>query len=299
MAEGSNIQMPTLTRRIVLPYVLGFAVLTAATVGGLALGEEGADLFGGILGASANSSNLLGDFGSFLGFGIAFGAGMVAAVNPCGFVMLPVYLGLYIGQSGNRTGASVVRRLLQALIVSTVVGLGFVLLFGVTGVAISAGAQRISTVFPWIGLGLGFALALGGSYLLAGGKLYTGAAQRAADRIGKPGDASVKGYFLFGVSYGLASLSCTLPIFLALVSGSFASGGFVSAVGQFLLYAGGMAFIITVLTVGMALAKGAVAGGMQKLLPYMGPVSGWLLVLVGAYIVFYWLTEGGLAARIG
>src|SRR6476661_3146053 len=32
-----------------------------------------------------------------LPFGYAFGAGMVAAVNPCGFVMLPAYLSLYLG----------------------------------------------------------------------------------------------------------------------------------------------------------------------------------------------------------
>ena len=29
--------------------------------------------------------------------GYAFGAGMVSTVNPCGFAMLPAYLGLYLG----------------------------------------------------------------------------------------------------------------------------------------------------------------------------------------------------------
>jgi cytochrome c biogenesis protein CcdA len=29
--------------------------------------------------------------------GLAFGAGMIAAVNPCGFAMLPAYLSLYLG----------------------------------------------------------------------------------------------------------------------------------------------------------------------------------------------------------
>ena len=35
--------------------------------------------------------------GALLPVGFAFGAGMVAAVNPCGFAMLPAYLSLYLG----------------------------------------------------------------------------------------------------------------------------------------------------------------------------------------------------------
>ena len=87
-------------------------------------------------------------------------------------------------------------------------------------------------------------------------------------------------------------------IFLALVSGALASGGFINAAIQFLLYAAGMAFVITVLTVGIALARSAVSTGTRRLLPYVGAVSGTLLILAGAYIVFYWLTEGGLAGRM-
>ena len=38
--------------------------------------------------------------------GYAFGAGMVSAVNPCGFAMLPAYLGLYLGSRDLVSGAS-------------------------------------------------------------------------------------------------------------------------------------------------------------------------------------------------
>ncbi len=37
------------------------------------------------------------DLAGLLPFGFAFGAGMIAAVNPCGFAMLPAYLSLYLG----------------------------------------------------------------------------------------------------------------------------------------------------------------------------------------------------------
>ena len=53
--------------------------------------------------------------------------------------------------------------------------------------------------------------------MAAGGKIYTSLAQRLAARVGDPGQLNVPGYVLFGVSYGLASLSCTLPLFLAVL----------------------------------------------------------------------------------
>ena len=42
-------------------------------------------------------SNGVSQLAGLLHVGYAFGAGMVSAVNPCGFAMLPVYLSLYLG----------------------------------------------------------------------------------------------------------------------------------------------------------------------------------------------------------
>src|SRR5216684_7709181 len=48
------------------------------------------------------AAGLLDRVGTGLPFGYAFAAGMVAAVNPCGFALLPAYVGLYLG-SGDAT----------------------------------------------------------------------------------------------------------------------------------------------------------------------------------------------------
>ncbi len=281
-----------------LPYSAGVLVLVAAAAAGLAVGAGSNTPVGRILSLSSSSSNFLGDFGALLGFGFAFAAGMVSTVNPCGFVMLPAYLGLYVGSQSGEAEAAVQTRLLRAGSVSLSVGLGFVVLFGTVGIALTAGAQSIVGIFPWVGLGVGAVLTLLGGYVLAGGKLYTSFASQTASRIGDPRDASTKGYFLFGISYAVASLSCTLPIFLALVSSSLATGGFASAATQFIFYALGMAFVITILTVSVALAQGTITAGLKRVLPHMNLISAVLLLLAGGYIVFYWLTEGGLAAEI-
>ena len=138
-----------------------------------------------------------------------------------------------------------------------------------------------------------------GAYLFAGGKLYNNRAQSAASKIGTASDTSVKGYFLFGISYAVASLSCTLPIFLGLISASLATGGVVEATGQFLAYALGMTFVITVLTVGIAVFKGALVNQIRRVMPYVQPISAGILILVGGYLVFYWLTEGEISRNLG
>ncbi len=48
------------------------------------------------------------------------------------------------------------------------------------------------------------------------------------------------------------------------------------------------------LTLGMAFFKTAMVGALRKALPYIQPVGAWLMVIAGTYIVFYWLTIGGL-----
>ncbi len=289
-----------------LPIPAAVAALVAgfALVAGLITGPGGNSFIGGALSYSAGSAGFVGNIGSFLPLGFAFAAGMVATVNPCGFVMLPAFLTMYLTDEQGDTGSGASKRglsrsLLKALYVSAALGAGFVLLFGGVGLAISTGARSFIVVFPWIGFLLGFIMAGLGAYLFAGGKLYTSRAQSAASRIGTASDTSVKGYFLFGVSYAVASLSCTLPIFLGLISSSLVTGGVAQATTQFLAYALGMTFVITILTIGIAVFKGSLVNQIRRAMPYVNPISAGVLILVGGYLIFYWLTEGEISRNFG
>ena len=290
--------------RFWFPAFIAGSVIVMAVVAGFIVGPGGNSIIGQFLTVSSGSTSTLSDVGVWLPFGFAFGAGMVATVNPCGFVMLPAYLGMYVGDShdreeGQRGLPQISRQLIKALYVSAALGLGFVVLFGAVGLTVSAGARSVATIFPWLSFILGFAMAMLGAYLFAGGKLYTGAAQSAASHIGDPRDQSLRGYFLFGLSYATASLSCTLPIFLGIVSASLATDGVIGAATQFIAYAIGMAFVITVLTVSIAVFKGALVNQIRKVMPYLNSISAGILIIVGGYLIFYWLTEGELASKFG
>jgi hypothetical protein len=54
-----------------------------------------------------------------------------------------------------------------------------------------------------------------------------------------------------------------------------------------------MGSVMLVLTLGIALVKeGVVVGALRSLLPYVQKISALLLLIAGAYIVYYWLASG-------
>ena len=228
-----------------------------------------------------------------LPFGFAFGVGMVAAVNPCGFAMLPAYLSLYLGAHEEDFGKrSSMSRLLRALLVGVVVSSGFVVLFGLAGLVISAGGTLLLDVMPALGIVIGGILILVGLWMLAGRTFHKSTVERFAERVGDPRDVSVRGFFLFGLAYGAASLSCTLPAFLAVVGSSLASAGVLAGAGRFLGFGLGMAAVLVTLTLALALFKQGLLRWLRKAVPYVQLVSAVLLVLAGVYVIFYWLSSG-------
>ena len=296
--KAIDLSQVNILRSIVLPVVVATVALATAVIGAIIIGSDsGIDGVNGFVESlSGSSSSTLGGWGLLAPLGFAFAVGMASAVNPCGFAMLPAYLGLYLGDTDKGAEkVSAFKNLRQALLVGGTVTAGFVVLFGSAGLVIGLGARAfIVDILPWLGLAIGVVLAILGAWMMGGGKLYTGIAARAASKMGDPAQTNLKGYFIFGISYATASLSCTLPIFLAVVGTSLAVSSIGTSLGQFLLYALGMGVVITALTVGMAFFKTAMVGALRKALPYVQPVGSWLMVIAGMYIVFYWLTIGDL-----
>ena len=283
-----------------LPALIGALALGAAIVGAAIVrmqNVEGIDAINFFVESlSGSTSGVAGDLGDLAPLGFAFGLGIAAAFNPCGFVLLPAYMGLYLGDDDEGDSKKgVLPRLGKGVVVGLTVTAGFVLLFGAAGLVIGLGARSVvAGVLPWLGLAIGVALCVLGAWLVAGGKLYSELAQRVADRVGDPGETNIRGYFLFGVSYGVASLSCALGPFFAVIGTSFAASTLAKSFGQFVLYAAGMGVVIVTLTVGMALFKEAMGAALGRAMPVVGTVGSWLMVVAGAYIVFYWLTIGDL-----
>jgi cytochrome c biogenesis protein CcdA len=239
-------------------------------------------------------SQWMGEMAGLLPFGYAFGAGMVSAVNPCGFALLPVYISLYLGadDKGFRQ-QSFFLRLVKSFWIALIMTSGCALLFGVVGIIVSAGGTFLMGMAPWLAVVVGGALMLLGVWMLFGHTLSFHFILRLAGQIGDPRDMSVLGFFLFGVAFGATSLSCTLPIFLMVVGSSATAGNFSAGIFRFFGYILGMGSVMQLLTLGIAVIKeGVVVVALRRLLPYVQTLSAVLLVFSGGYIVYYWLSSG-------
>src|SRR5215470_450555 len=114
---------PLSRARVWLGGLLSLAALAVVVSAALATGTSAGGPVVFVERLSGASTTLLQAVATGLPAGYAFGAGMVAAVNPCGFALLPAYLGLYLGAEGRPGGWRAIPR---ALAVSGVVTLSFV-----------------------------------------------------------------------------------------------------------------------------------------------------------------------------
>lgn len=214
---------------------------------------------------------------------LALVSGGLATLNPCGFPLLPAFLSFYVGAEDARLPRAPTR-VGQGLVVGLLVTAGFLGLFTMIGLPITLGATAVARAVPWAGIGLGIGLTAFGLLVLAGKQVRLPAARplRVAP------EQRARTMVLFGVSYGLASLGCTLPIFLTLVGSSVGAGPTTASIVAFAAYGFGMAVVLMALSVAAALAQQGLARWLRRFLPYLPRVTGGLLVLAGGYLTYYW-----------
>ena len=148
---------------------------------------------------------------------LALGAGLLAAVNPCGFALLPAYLGLLVATDGPSGPVAAVGRALRLTAAMTS---GFAAVFLVFGVVVVPAAASVQAYLPWVTLTVGLLVAAGRA-LAAGRARPPHAAWRPR---GAGPSRSLLGMAGFGASYALASVTCTIAPFLAVVVSSLRSG---------------------------------------------------------------------------
>ena len=216
--------------------------------------------------------------------GLAFAAGLVAALNPCGFAMLPAYLALVVrGEDVGRRAA-----LGRAVTATAAMAAGFLTVFGGFGLLTVSAASTVQRYLPYVTVLIGIILVALGIWLLAGHEITVhalagGARWAPTARLGS--------MFTYGISYAIASLSCTVGPFLAVTAAGLRGGSVLRGVSVFVAYGGGFTLVVGVLAVAAALASSAAVERMRRIVPYVNRISGALLVIVGLYVGYYGLYE--------
>jgi hypothetical protein len=126
-------------------------------------------------------------------------------------------------------------------------------------------------------------LAMGG-WLLAGRQLPE---FRPAVSRGPSTRRSLPSMAVFGAAYAVASLSCTIGPFLAIVVTSFRAGSIVAGVGLFAAYAVGMGLTVAVAALAVALARDGLLRRIRRATPLLSRLGGVLLLVAGSYVAWY------------
>lgn len=220
--------------------------------------------------------------------GLVFGAGMAAAFNPCGVAMLPSYISYLVGQ-GRSDSSSIMQNGLRGLTVGLWMTLGFLTVFVVLGFTIAAIGQVLYGILPWLSVAIGILLVVAGS-LLWSGKQWEVNTSRYVDRLSNRIQSGKNGsMYVYGLIYAVASLGCTLPIFLMLVAQSIVLGKVGQGVVNFILYAAGMGLVVVLISILSMLANAWVKRSLRRILPFISRISALIIVLAGLYIIYYWL----------
>lgn len=228
--------------------------------------------------------------------GLAFGAGLVAALNPCGFALLPGYLALVV--RGASAGGPL-QALGRALVATMVMTAGFVAVFGTFGLLTVAAASTVQRYLPYVTLIIGVVLIVLGVWLLAGRRLGLLLPDAVTGHTGWAPTARLGSMAGYGVGYAVASLSCTVGPFLAVTGATLESNTAWHRVAVFAAYAAGFALVVGVLAVATALAGTAVVDRLRRIVPYISRISGALLIAVGAYVAYYGWYEIQLFSAAG
>lgn len=223
-------------------------------------------------------------------FAYSFVLGVLAAVNPCGFVLLPTYLVYYLGEETAVDSTRTVA-VARALRVGAAVSAGFVSLFVVVGLISRLFTDAIERNAKYASLVIGLGLLAMGIAMVAGWKPRIITPNLATERT-----RTVRSMFMFGLAYAIASIGCTIGFLTTVILGSVGRFGFASGVLSVVLYGLGMGLLVTSLTVAIALARTGFVSFLRRGLRWFDTASGILVTLTGAYLTWYWwgaITERG------
>lgn len=211
---------------------------------------------------------------------LAFTAGMVATFNPCGFSLLPAYIGAFV--AGDEVEERLDRRVRRAVGVAIAVSIGFIVVFASVGLIIDSIAGQARRQLPWVTVVIGGLLVVAGLAMAVGWK--------PALTIRGPhvstATTSPKVMVGYGITYAIASLSCTIGPFLA-VTGTALSQSRLEGLAAYVAYAIGMGVIILILSVASALAHSTVANHMRRVSQIAPRIGGVLMMAAGAYAIWY------------
>jgi len=204
----------------------------------------------------------------------AYMAGLLSMLAPCAFAMLPSYISWYLNKEEKEsTGHALLNGVLATVGGGTVMGaIGILSILGI----------RTVGQLVYFRLIIGIILIVMGALMLSGKGISITLPVTITKKKGP------LGVYIFGALYSLASLGCVASVFIGMVLAASAQGTTV-AFTSVLIYVLGMGTILVPLTLAVSSSKTVLVSKMQKIVPYVKKIGGVILIVMGSYLILYWM----------
>jgi len=204
--------------------------------------------------------------------------------------MLPVYLALYVNGEENSNSQNFSNKINNSLKVIFSVGSGFIVLFIVISILIYFSQSLIGQVIPFLSIFMSVLIIYFGVGEILNKKTFNSSLMRLANKIGNPKNRGMIPYVLFGISYGLVSVGCALPIFISIVTKTL-NDSFLDIIVNFIFYSLGMLSIITFLTLSTLFSVNTYSKINNFFRRYSSIIFGLFLTIAGVYMLSYWIID--------
>jgi len=166
------------------------------------------------------------------------------------------------------------------------VSLAFVVTFAAVGAVLTLFGRQLMAWTYWAGLAVGLLmLLLGAVQLITGGSWFADRTSGVRARRRR----SVGGVLAFGLAYAVASLGCTLPIFMLVVGSVFTGDGdYLASVRRFGEYGAGMGLVLGLVALAVAFTSAPLLRIAWAVMPAVARLANVALVFAGGYLLWYY-----------
>lgn len=219
---------------------------------------------------------------------IAVLAGILASFNPCGFALLPAYIGvLVLGEASPETKPSSVRAYMRAIKFSFAMALGLVTVFGSFALLISPFTNSIQKYLPYVTIVMGLSLIILAIFMFLGKNLLI-------KKFINPNISPSRDFLTqigYGITYALASLSCTIGPFVAVTGAALIDSSFSSILLSFIFYGMGMSSSVLFVALSTVAFSKVAKFNPPNFYRMIARITSTLLFVVGLYLILYSIYE--------
>ena len=239
-----------------------------------------------IIGIQSDVQSFFAKFSTKFSLVFAFLCGAAAVVNPCGFVMLPIYFTHQIDTRDQKQSITLLNRTFKSLVLGVTVSAGFSLVAAVVGIVFSLGGKWLTATIPFFGLIVSMCLLILGGLLLLGKIRLT---ISSASRVFVKPRRNLINAFLYGIAFSINSLSCILPVFISVIGIGMPNSNISDLLVYFFSYVIGITTVFIIVSVLIAALRATVVKFVTKKFMQLNEFNSFFLIGAGLYLIYYWI----------